>query len=166
MKKQENHKDYNTYYNDKDIYKQTKTFASHKVTEDQRWLRLMKLGEKTGCHQRYDRSFVFHGKQFPICARCTGVLIAYSVSILHYCISCWKKHSFRYPSRPGKKSHLIALFGCLTMLIDWTLQAVHVKESTNKRRLITGFLGGLGLMHFYLTIYYKIGSYLGKIMIR
>ena len=135
---------------------------THNATDDQRWLRLMKIGEKTGCHQRYDRSFFFHGKQFPVCARCTGVLISYFISILCYSFVCCKKHSFRYPSRSGKQSHVIALFACLTMLIDWTIQALHVKESTNKRRLITGFLGGLGLMHFYITTYYKVGSFIWK----
>ena len=67
-----------------------------------------------------------------------------------------------YPSKSGKQFHVIAFFAALTMLIDWSLQAIHVKESTNKRRVITGFLGGLGLMHFYITIYYKIGSYIWK----
>ena len=27
-----------------------------------------------GCHARPDRSFYWNGKQFPICARCTGEL--------------------------------------------------------------------------------------------
>ena len=27
-----------------------------------------------GCHARPDRSFYWKGKQFPICARCTGEL--------------------------------------------------------------------------------------------
>lgn len=147
---------------DKETQRQLKKCSKQKVTDDQRWLRLMKIGEKTGCHQRYDRSFFLEGKQFPVCARCTGVLIAYFISILRYVVVCYKKHSFRYPSRLGKQSHVLALFGCLTMLIDWTIQAAHVKESTNKRRLITGFLGGLGLMHFYITIYCKIVSFIWK----
>ena len=139
---------------------QTNTYANHKASDEQIWLRLMKLGEKTGCHQRCDRSFFYKGKQFPICARCTGVLIAYFISILRYIIVSCKRRSFRYPSRAGKKSHTLALLGCLSMLMDWTIQAVHVKESTNRRRLLTGFFGGLGLMHFYLIVYYKIGSYI------
>lgn len=151
-------------YHDVDdvMYNQLKNSKKHKVAEDRLWLCLMKFGEKTGCHQRFDRSFFYQGKQFPVCARCTGVLIAYLVSILGYVIVACKRHTFRYPSGPGKQSHVIALFASLTMLIDWTLQAIHVKESTNKRRVITGFLGGLGLMHFYITIYYKIGSYIWK----
>ena len=37
----------------------------------------MKLGKSSGCHQRADRSFFWHGYQFPICARCTGVVSGY-----------------------------------------------------------------------------------------
>lgn len=149
---------------DNESHRQLKRCTRRKVTGDQRWIRLMKIGEKTGCHQRHDRSFFFHGKQFPVCARCSGLLIAYFISILRYLINCCKKRSFRYPSRFGKQSHVIALIGCLTMLIDWTIQALQVKESTNKRRLITGFLGGLGLMHFYITIFYKVVSYICKVI--
>lgn len=147
---------------DKESLNKSKMCTKHKTTDDQRWIRFMKIGEKTGCHQRYDRSFFFHGKQFPVCARCTGLLLAYLISIICYLVVSCKNHSFAYPPKRGKQSHIIALFGCLTMLIDWIIQAVHVKESTNKRRVITGFLGGLGLMHFYLTIYNRIGCYIGK----
>ena len=49
--------------------------------KEQKWLTWMKIGAKLGCHQRSDRSFFYHGYQFPICARCTGVLIRiYSIS--------------------------------------------------------------------------------------
>ncbi|RGF93239.1 DUF2085 domain-containing protein [Ruminococcus sp. AM54-1NS] len=41
----------------------------------------MKLGASAGCHQRPDRSFFFHGWQFPVCARCTGVLAGQLVGI-------------------------------------------------------------------------------------
>ncbi|WP_310603805.1 DUF2085 domain-containing protein [Anaerosporobacter sp.] len=120
----------------------------------------MKIGERTGCHQRHDRSFFFHGKQFPVCARCTGVMCAYIFSLIRYLLVSSKRRSFKYPRSEDKKPHIVALLGCITMLIDWTVQAVHLRESTNKRRLITGFLGGLGLMHFYITIYYRIGRFI------
>ena len=37
--------------------------------------KLMVIGRATGCHQLPERSFSFRGKQFPVCARCTGVFI-------------------------------------------------------------------------------------------
>lgn len=35
------------------------------------------------------------------------------------------------------------------MGIDWGIQEAGIRESTNKRRLITGFCGGLGLFSIY-----------------
>ena len=39
---------------------------------------LMAVGHRAGCHQRADRSFYWKGRKFPLCARCTGVLVGYS----------------------------------------------------------------------------------------
>lgn len=129
----------NKYNND------AKNEAINESKDDERWIQWMKLGEKTGCHQRCDRSFYIKGRQFPVCARCTGLLIAYVLAIVTYiCGGCRKVQS--------KTSHRFAVLGCLTMLLDWSIQALKIKESTNVRRLITGFLGGLGLMHFYKAI--------------
>ena len=91
------------------------------------WLYLMKLGASAGCHQRPDRSFFFHGWQFPVCARCTGVLAGQLVG---------------FP---------IAIKKNISML-DWSLQYSGVKKSTNKRRLVTGLLGGFGLAVIYVNI--------------
>ena len=38
---------------------------------------LMAVGHRAGCHQRADRSFYWKGRKFPLCARCTGVLVGY-----------------------------------------------------------------------------------------
>jgi uncharacterized membrane protein len=120
---------------------------------DDKWLVWMKLGERVGCHQRCDRSFFYKGMQFPVCARCTGVIIAYILALVSYIVTCIRCY-VRKCSNPfySKKSKIIALTGCMTMLIDWTLQALRIKESTNERRLITGFLGGIGLMTLYIRL--------------
>lgn len=106
----------------------------------QTWKKLMELGGKMGCHQRADRSLFFRGYQFPICARCFGVMIGYLVSILMF---FWLGF---------KQLKIVSILGCGCMLIDWLLQALKIKESTNKRRVITGVLGGFGLMIFYIEI--------------
>lgn len=102
------------------------------------------LGNHSGCHQRPDRSFFYKGKQFPVCARCTGVFFGELLAVL--------LQIFR---RPIKK-----LFTCIALLsvmgVDWSLQEVNIKESTNTRRLITGFLGGLGLVSGYFLIARKL----------
>lgn len=87
-----------------------------------------------GCHQRPDRSFFIYGKQFPVCARCTGVFIGEVVAIF----------SFRVFSLPT-----VILFSfCALMLFDWLIQYLKIRESTNVRRFITGTLCGFG----YLTL--------------
>lgn len=102
------------------------------------WLYLMKLGASAGCHQRPDRSFFFHGWQFPVCARCTGVLAGQLVGI---------------PIAIKKNiSTLTAVLCCETTMLDWSLQYSGVKKSTNKRRLVTGLLGGFGLAVIYVNI--------------
>lgn len=113
---------------------------------DHRWKRWMKLGGKTGCHQRSDRSFYFHGYQFPVCARCTGVIIGYLIAL----IACMFGHFFLRMS----------IAGCVCMLTDWSLQQAKIKESTNRRRLITGICGGFGIMTIQLHMMKKAVSLL------
>ena len=44
-----------------------------------------------------------------------------------------------------KKISIIAsIFMSFIMLIDWLLQFFKIKQSTNKRRLVTGLVGGFG----------------------
>lgn len=90
--------------------------------------RLMQIGRSSGCHQSPERSFFYRGKQFPVCARCTGVMIGQIITYLtFFCIP---------------PSIRICIIGCAVMFIDWFVQFVGIKKSTNIRRLITGIIGG------------------------
>lgn len=100
--------------------------------------KLWKLGHNAGCHQRPDRSFFLCGYQLPICARCTGVIIGYLLTIPIY-ISV----SFNY---------IHCLIACFIMFTDWFVQYKRIKESTNVRRLLTGIIGGFGVMGIELLI--------------
>lgn len=106
------------------------------------WLSLLEqiriLGNNSGCHQRPDRSFFIKGKQFPVCARCTGVFLGQLMAVI---------------LEIKKKNKSIKLSGALlmTMGLDWFLQEIGLRESTNIRRLITGFMGGLGLFGLYFA---------------
>lgn len=91
------------------------------------------LGRASGCHQMPERSIFFRGKQFPVCARCTGVYIGELLALLSV---KW----FRPPL------WVVPLF-CAVMLVDWGIQALKWRESTNIRRLITGLLCGYGLCY-------------------
>lgn len=89
-------------------------------------------GHRIGCHQRKDRSFHWHGKQFPICARCTGVLLSYLTSVPIYITFGGEWH--------------FCILAMVVMLSDWLIQFLGIKESTNLRRLLTGICGGYGVM--------------------
>lgn len=102
------------------------------------WMKLMELGEKTGCHQRPDRSFFHRGYQYPVCARCTGVLLGYLLALPMFVLLGF--------------SWLVSGLGILLMLADWLLQAAKMKESTNGRRLVTGILGGYGVMSLQMAL--------------
>lgn len=91
-----------------------------------RWLPLL-----FGCHCRSDRSFFWRGKQFPLCARCTGELIGilWGVAAAFY----------RLPSVR------LCLLLMLPLLVDGFAQRLTRYESKNGRRLVTGLLFGYSL---------------------
>lgn len=101
---------------------------------DRLWIRAMGVGSRLGCHQRADRSFFLFGRQFPVCARCTGVALGQAAAFLtRIRMSPWAGACF-----------------LLTMLADHTAQDPG-RESTNLRRLVTGFLGGFALGRIYFS---------------
>lgn len=110
------------------------------------WEWLMKVGAKIGCHQRADRSFFYrHTYQFPVCARCTGVIIGYVLAVCSLMIPV--------PT-------ILCLVFCGIMFLDWLIQYLNICVSTNPRRLITGILGGFGLLKLELIVLIFLGRYL------
>lgn len=89
-----------------------------------------------GCHCRDDRSFHYHGKKFPICARCTGELLGILVSMV--CSFFWL---------PSVSTAVLLM---LPMIIDGFLQLKTSYESTNLRRVVTGFLFGFSLFFLFI----------------
>ncbi|MFT4105304.1 MAG: DUF2085 domain-containing protein [Lacrimispora sp.] len=96
-----------------------------------------------GCHCRADRSFFFHGKQFPICARCTGELAGMVIVTITYAI-------YRLPI-------LYAIGFLIPMAFDGGLQLLTAYESTNFKRFFTGILFGYGF--FDLLIMSAVATY-------
>lgn len=114
-------------------WKQAKKWTSMKTRNKfDIYSKLMVLGHRAGCHQRSDRSFHWHGYQFPVCARCTGVLVGYLVTLPLYFII--------------ELHYIPCIVACSIMFLDWLVQYKKIRESTNIRRLITGILGGFGVM--------------------
>lgn len=102
----------------------------------------MALGRLAGCHQMPERSFYLWGVQFPVCARCTGVLLGELLGLI----------SLRWFQPPV---WMIAAF-CGLMLLDWCIQAVGWRESTNFRRLVTGTLCGYAYISGFLMALKRI----------
>jgi uncharacterized membrane protein len=49
------------------------------------------------------------------------------------------------------------------MGLDWLIQRVGIKESTNIRRLITGICGGFGLFSIYINLAILLYHFITKI---
>lgn len=91
------------------------------------------------CHRIPERSFFHNGKQFPICARCTGIMCGYIIAII--CLVFVVSFSF-----------LISILLLVPMTIDGTGQLYNKWKSTNSRRFITGLLAGFGIIFFIVNV--------------
>lgn len=98
------------------------------------WRRTMYFFHKYwGCHQMATRSFFFKGFQFPLCARCTGILVGEIVACL--LLLC--------------NIHIdvfIAVLLICTTVLDGMIQLLGKYESTNFKRLFSGLIAGIGLI--------------------
>ncbi|MBT9722649.1 DUF2085 domain-containing protein [Dorea longicatena] len=92
----------------------------------------MNIGSRLGCHQMPERSFFYKGYQFPVCARCTGLIIGYLLGVLIYFLKVlnWK----------------IAIILCIPLVLDGGSQYLNWRISNQVLRLITGILCGIGIM--------------------
>ena len=101
-----------------------------------------------GCHQIPERSFFFRGRQFPVCARCTGIYIG-NLALPLFLFNFWDFN----------------LMTCTLLILpsysDWWMQYFFGKKSNNYLRVITGFFAGVGLVGMgveladILLIYFK-----------
>lgn len=94
------------------------------------------------CHCRADRSFFYKGRQFPICARCTGQLLGLFLGVPIAIIL--KNLSWIY---------IIML--SLPLVIDGFIQLFTSYESNNIKRVITGILFGIAFIFILLKIHYS-----------
>lgn len=101
------------------------------------------------CHQKPERSFFWKGKQFPVCARCTGIYLGYlSFPLFNFeliALSSW-----------------ISILLSLPTIIDGLTQAYFKRESNNVLRLLTGILAGVGLM----ALVVNIGTVIGNLILK
>ena len=84
-----------------------------------------------------ERSFFIGKYQFPLCARCTGILIGHLIGIA---ASLRKSIPF----------FCAALM--LPLMIDGVAQETTEYESNNLRRVVTGVLYGFGVMSAFIYL--------------
>lgn len=91
-----------------------------------------------GCHRLPSRSFFIDGRQLHLCARCTGLSVGVSVSLL------------LIPLR----AYLVGVFAlaCMFLLFDGMTQYFGLRESTNAVRFATGVAVGLTFVPAMITI--------------
>lgn len=112
---------------------------------DRRWAFWMELcGRTIRCHQMPSRSFFIGSYQFPLCARCTGIMAGRVIALLLFPIFYF---ALDIPLLPA----LIVLPILLVPLaVDGLVQKFTSYESTNFRRMATGILWGFAEMTLIL----------------
>ena len=105
-----------------------------------------------GCHARPDRSFYFRGKQFPICARCTGELIGMIAGIPIVIFQ-------------GCPRFEIVLVMMIPLVFDGFLQRLTSYESGNFRRLVTGILFGIAMI-FALIYFHRFCVFMAGLILK
>ena len=85
------------------------------------------------CHRIPERCFTLGSFRFPICSRCTGILVGYPIGI--YLL--WTP---LYP--------FLSLLLMIPLIIDGTGQYYGKWISNNLRRFVTGFWFGVGTVLF------------------
>lgn len=91
------------------------------------------------CHRMPERSFFIKGNQFPICARCTGIMIGYIIGIISLFFISYSN----------------IIFSILLILptgIDGIGQYLGKWKSNNIRRCLTGILAGIGVISIFAII--------------
>lgn len=99
--------------------------------------RLSYIGKAPLCNLNPEHGFCIMGFYFPLCIRCTGVLLGIIIgSLMYFTLFANKKYTINI--------HLTFFALLLPMILDGTIQYVFDLESTNFRRILTGLLFGIG----------------------
>ena len=122
------------------------------IDKEHTWLKSMEwCGKYCRCHQMPERSFFFKGYQFPLCARCTGIALGYIVALVCLPFCALSRKGVRRGASCGHVSRrFVALM--LPLAIDGTVQYFTPYESTNFRRVVSGFLYGFSFTSLILYI--------------
>jgi uncharacterized membrane protein len=91
------------------------------------------------CHKIEERSIPFLDIEKYLCARCMGILFGTLIGVLSRslmgAIDAWRAPLLIMP-----------------LIVDGGTQALGLRESNNRARLITGVMFGFGIMHIWPTL--------------
>ena len=107
------------------------------------------------CHRMPERSFHYKNHQFPVCARCTGFYTGLFIFLIY---------NYFYPIDYNLNMLILSVILLIPTTIDGFTQLFKLRESNNTLRVVTGFIGGIGLIIFMKitvrTFYSIAGVYL------
>lgn len=95
------------------------------------------------CHRIPERSFFIKGRQFPVCARCTGFYTGLAIYLIY---------NYFYGHNYDLNTLILSIILMIPVAIDGLTQYFGPRESTNPLRFITGLIGGIGLIIFLKII--------------
>jgi len=98
------------------------------------------------CHQIDSRSFHLFGEPLAVCGRCTAIYFGFLAGTIIYPLYRAKGSALRSP-QPGRVFLLVSI---MPVLIDFTLEAAGVYDSSNIIRAVTG--AWLGVLLPFLII--------------
>ena len=109
---------------------------------DDRWIFWMEFcGKYARCHQMPERSFFLGSYQFPLCARCTGIMLGRILAVL----------LFPFVLLPLRTALILLPVLMLPLPIDGLTQRFTKYRSNNLKRVITGILWGFSTFTFIFT---------------
>lgn len=97
------------------------------------------------CHRKPHRSFFWKNKQFPVCARCTGIHLGY-LTFPFFLFSVFSLNIW------------LTILLVIPTYLDGIIQLKYNKESNNYRRLLTGIMAGLGTMSLISILGKAVGD--------
>jgi uncharacterized membrane protein len=108
------------------------------------------------CHQLPDRSFFIHEHQSPLCARCTGMYLGFSIGLI-FMILRRRTTAARMPPT----TIVAVLIGFITIMgidgINSTISIIpgapQLYHTTNVHRIVTGTLFGIAMCLLFFPVF-------------